>query len=165
VDESRVKIIYRAAHKATSMFARALVKQSGAIDGAIWSLTSSANYKGLVILDQACGTGAVTEALYDTFKSTHGQQGARPDWHLKYTNLSPLMLEAMEELAKSRNWANVDVAKSDILNNGLAAQSFDYVFACSSTYHAVFFTFSGPEVGNIIGSELDLLITSINGGA
>jgi SAM-dependent methyltransferase len=122
------KVIYRAAHKATSVFAKALVKQSGVIDAAPRSSSSSASDKGLVILDQACGTGAVAEALHDTL-------GARPDWHLKCTDLSPPMLEAMEELATSRNWTNVDVAKSDILDNGLDAQSFDYVFASFGTYH------------------------------
>lgn len=132
MEEFRCENIYRAAHKATSVFARALVKQSEVIDAAARSLTSSANDKGLVILDQACGTGAVAEALYGTFQSTHGQQGARPDWHLKCTDLSPPMLEAMEELTKLRNWANVDVAKADILDNGLATQSFDYVSASFS---------------------------------
>lgn len=55
------------------------------------------------------------------------------------------MLEAMEELAKSRNWANVDIAKSDILDNGLAAQRFDYVFASFSTCHVVLFTSLAPR--------------------
>lgn len=94
------QVIYRAAHKATSVFARTLVKQSGVIDAAAKSVSSSDEDNGLVILDQACGTGAVAEALYDIFDSAHGEQGARPNWRLQCTDLSPQMLEAMEEIGQ-----------------------------------------------------------------
>lgn len=108
-----------------------------------------------LILDQFCVTGVVAEAVYDAYK-TQGQQGARQDWYLECTNLAPPMLEAMEGLANSRNWANANIAKSSTLHNDLATRSFDYVYASLSAYYAVnSFGFSGPQVEHIIGSEMD----------
>lgn len=117
-----IKTIYRAAHKVTGPFAKSLVQQSGVISAA-----SNAGGDRLKLLDQACGTGVVAEALHNEFASAHAE-GVTPNWQLKCTDISPPMLESIGELIAKNKWENVEVANSNILDNGLDANTFDYVF-------------------------------------
>lgn len=114
-----IKSIYRAASRVTGPYAKALVQQSGIVKAL------SAGNRQLSVLDQACGTGVVAEALHGEFAAAGTTES---DWHLKCTDSAQAMLDAMADLVKEKGWQNVEIAKSDILNNGLESEVYDYAF-------------------------------------
>jgi hypothetical protein len=86
-------------------------------------------------LDQACGPGAIIEALHNEFASPATQPGMLPNWHLQCTDISPPMLDAIRESAEQNNWKDLEITQSNILDNGLLANTFDYVFASFGKRH------------------------------
>lgn len=114
-----IKSIYRAASRVTGPYAKALVQQSGI------AKALSAGNRELSILDQACGTGVVAEALCSELAAAGSPEN---NWRLKCTDNAQAMLDAMSDLVKEEGWRNVETAKSDILNNGLESDTFDYAF-------------------------------------
>jgi ubiquinone/menaquinone biosynthesis C-methylase UbiE len=114
-----IKSIYRAASRVTGPYAKALVQQSGIVKAL------SAGNRQLSVLDQACGTGVVAEALHGEFAAAGTTES---NWNLKCTDSAQAMLDAMDDLVKEKGWQNVETAKSDILNNGLESDVYDYAF-------------------------------------
>lgn len=114
-----IKAIYRAASRVTGPYAKALVQQSGIVKAL------STGNRELGVLDQACGTGVVAEALCGELEAAGTPE---KNWHLKCTDTAQAMLDAMSDLVKEKGWHNVETAKSDILNNGLESETFDYAF-------------------------------------
>ncbi|QKX57599.1 uncharacterized protein TRUGW13939_04717 [Talaromyces rugulosus] len=114
-----IKSIYRAASRVTGPYAKALVQQSGIVKAL------SAGNRQLSVLDQACGTGVVAEALHGEFAAAGTTES---NWNLKCTDSGQAMLDAMDDLVKEKGWQNVETAKSDILNNGLESDVYDYAF-------------------------------------
>ncbi|KAL4943326.1 hypothetical protein BDV06DRAFT_190276 [Aspergillus oleicola] len=105
---------YKLAEQLTSLFAGPLIAQSG--------LTSYPSSKPLTILDNACGTGAVSSALHETLSA-----GVKENWKLTSGDFSEAMVECSRERAREEGWVNSEVKIVDATDTKLESEAFSHV--------------------------------------
>lgn len=108
---------YRSAEKVTVVFARSLVEQSG-----ILSLLGEG--EPLSILDNACGTGAVSVILHEMLPDWKVKNG----WKLTCADLSEAMIDAVRAKIGADGWGNTDTAVTDLQATGFPAANYTHVF-------------------------------------
>ncbi|KAI1972891.1 hypothetical protein LOZ53_001968 [Ophidiomyces ophidiicola] len=108
---------YRISERVTVVFARSLVDQSGVI-------SDIDNEKPLCILDNACGTGALSLVLQETLRNRSS------GWKLTCADLSEAMVGSVAARIKEEGWKNTDTAVADMQATGLSANYYTHVFAC-----------------------------------
>nr|KMM64586.1 hypothetical protein CPAG_00938 [Coccidioides posadasii RMSCC 3488] len=106
---------YRSAEKVTVVFAKSLVEQSGI-------LSTAKEQTPLVILDNACGTGAVSMVLHDMLNDLTG-------WKLTCADFSEAMIDAVKDTIKHEGWKNTDTAIADLQETGFSTAHYTHVFA------------------------------------
>ncbi|KAM5469143.1 hypothetical protein MauCBS54593_004495 [Microsporum audouinii] len=109
---------YRSAEKVTIAFARSLVEQSGI-------LSIRTEEERLSILDNACGTGAVSAVLHEMLHDWKAENG----WTLTCADLSEAMINAVQEKIDAEGWTNTETVIVDMQKTGLPANSYTHVFA------------------------------------
>ncbi|EFQ99087.1 hypothetical protein MGYG_02101 [Nannizzia gypsea CBS 118893] len=109
---------YRSAEKVTTAFATSLIEQSG-----ILSIRSEE--ESLSILDNACGTGAVSAVLHEMLPDWK----TKCKWKLTCADLSEAMVNAVKEKIEVEGWGNTDTAVADLQETGLPASNYSHVFA------------------------------------
>lgn len=98
------------AHQGTVVFAKGALNFSG---------VEAKN--GIKILDVACGTGAMVEAVIDKF-------GPQCDAQVLATDFAQGMVDAVEKRAKADGWSNVQGQVQNAMAMTLPDSSFDAVF-------------------------------------
>ncbi|KAL2834442.1 S-adenosyl-L-methionine-dependent methyltransferase [Aspergillus cavernicola] len=105
---------YKLAEKATGLFARPLINQSGI-----------ASYqKPPVVFDNACGTGIISSILHRTL-SYQVRQG----WELTCGDFSESMVEYTHQRAKDEEWHNAEVKFVDAQETGFDSAHYTHIFA------------------------------------
>ncbi|KAJ6172340.1 hypothetical protein N7470_001407 [Penicillium chermesinum] len=117
-DENSVKT-YKIAEGASGPFGEVLIEQSGIVAEA------KANpEKPLVILDDGCGTGIISEMLVEKVDAQ-----AKSNWKLTCCDISEAMVEYTRRRAQSGRWPNVDFKIVDAQETGLASDYYTHVLA------------------------------------
>ncbi|KAJ5232680.1 hypothetical protein N7468_005636 [Penicillium chermesinum] len=117
-DENFVKT-YKIAEGASGPFGEVLIEQSGIVAEA------KANpEKPLVILDDGCGTGIISEMLVEKVDAQ-----AKSNWKLTCCDISEAMVEYTRRRAQSGRWPNVDFKIVDAQETGLASDYYTHVLA------------------------------------
>lgn len=125
--------VYAIAERLTIEIAGRLLRQAG-IDP-----DSKSNADGLVILDEACGTGVVSARLMETLSDE-----AKKTLDLTMLDLSPAMVDLVSKRIESNNWQthNVKVLHADAADTKLPSSSFTHIFLNIGP-----FIFPDPQVG------------------
>ncbi|KAK2836983.1 hypothetical protein FQN49_006527 [Arthroderma sp. PD_2] len=109
---------YRSAEKVTLAFAKSLVEQSG-----ILSIRRVG--EPMCILDNACGTGAVSVVLHGMLPDWKVKNG----WNLTCADLSGAMIDAVKTKIDAEGWGNTSTVIEDIQGTSLPAAHYTHVFA------------------------------------
>ncbi|RHZ64056.1 hypothetical protein CDV55_107177 [Aspergillus turcosus] len=105
---------YKYSEKLTGLYAQTLVEYSG---------VANPSQKPLVVLDNACGIGAVSSALNRTLDDE-----AKKTWKLTCGDLSEGMLEYTKQRLEDEGWVNAETKVVDALNTGLPDAHYTHVF-------------------------------------
>jgi ubiquinone/menaquinone biosynthesis C-methylase UbiE len=105
---------YKYSEKLTGLYAQTLVEYSG---------VANPSQKPLVVLDNACGIGAVSSALNRTLDDE-----AKKTWKLTCGDLSEGMLEYTKQRLVDEGWVNAETKIVDALNTGLPDAHYTHVF-------------------------------------
>ncbi|EAW13977.1 gliotoxin thiomethyltransferase [Aspergillus clavatus NRRL 1] len=105
---------YKYSERLTGMYAQTLVD---------FSSVAQPGQKPLVVLDNACGLGAVSSALQHTLDDE-----AKRNCHLTCGDLSDGMLEYAKLRAQEEGWSNADIKLVDAQQTGLPDAHYTHVF-------------------------------------
>lgn len=105
---------YRLAEQVTGPFARVLVDHSG---------VAQSSRRPLVILDNACGTGVVGDALYHSLDPS-----ARDSLELTCGDISPGLVKYIEEKIQDVGWKNAQARLVDAQDTGLPSHHYTHTF-------------------------------------
>jgi ubiquinone/menaquinone biosynthesis C-methylase UbiE len=106
--------MYRLAEKTTGQFADVLIEHSG---------LSSSSLDSLTVLDNACGTGIVTAKLMEGEALS---PPTRDRIDLTSADFADAMLEATENMAKSKGWP-IKTVKADAMDTKLPSDQFSHI--------------------------------------
>ncbi|KAL4931303.1 gliotoxin thiomethyltransferase [Aspergillus undulatus] len=103
---------YKLAEKLTGLFARPLINQ-----------TAIASYsKNPIILENACGTGAISSALHQTLPDQ-----VKQSWKLTCGDFSDAMIEVTKQRAADEGWQNAEVKNVDAQDTKLPSDYYSHV--------------------------------------
>ncbi|KAK9599540.1 hypothetical protein V6Z90_000973 [Aspergillus fumigatus] len=105
---------YKYTEKLTGLYAQTLVDYSG---------VANTSQKPLVVLDNACGIGAVSSVLNHTL-----QDEAKKTWKLTCGDLSEGMLETTKRRLQDEGWVNAETKIVNALDTGLPDGHYTHVF-------------------------------------
>ncbi|KAL5366302.1 S-adenosyl-L-methionine-dependent methyltransferase [Aspergillus floccosus] len=106
---------YKLAELVTGPFAQLLVNYSGVVQG---------TQRPLVILDNACGTGIISEALNRSLDSQ-----TKRDWELTCGDISDNMVQYMNQRIQGEGWPNAKAKLVDAQDTKLPSGHFTHIFA------------------------------------
>ncbi|GFF40742.1 demethylmenaquinone methyltransferase [Aspergillus udagawae] len=105
---------YKYTEKLTGLYAETLVEYSG---------VANPYEKQLVVLDNACGIGAVSSVLNRTLNDE-----AKRTWKLTCGDLSEGMLEYTKQRLEDEGWVNAETKIVNALDTGLPDAHYTHVF-------------------------------------
>jgi len=105
---------YRCIERITGPAGKLLIKQSGII---------SSKEQPLVILDNACGTGVISAALYEELDDTKKAQ-----LQLTCGDITSGMIEYMQHVITSKKWTGASAQYIDAQKTGLPSDLYTHVF-------------------------------------
>jgi ubiquinone/menaquinone biosynthesis C-methylase UbiE len=105
---------YKYTEKLTGLYAETLVEYSG---------VANPYQKQLVVLDNACGIGAVSSVLNRTLNDE-----AKRTWKLTCGDLSEGMLEYTKQRLEDEGWVNAETKIVNALDTGLPDAHYTHVF-------------------------------------
>ena len=111
---------YIVAEKITGMFAQPLIDQSG---------IATSFQKPLVVLDNACGTGVVSNLLNQIL-----HYKTRKRWQLVCSDLTQEILEYTRQRIQGEGWLNAKAKLMDAQDTGLPNEIFTHVFVGFGEY-------------------------------
>ncbi|KEF55254.1 uncharacterized protein A1O9_08908 [Exophiala aquamarina CBS 119918] len=91
----------------------------------------------LIVLDEACGTGAVAAGLMDTLS-----EEAKGKLDLTMVDLAPRMVDLVNQRIKVNEWQNVKVVLADAADSKLPSSHFTHIFLNFGP-----FIFADPQAG------------------
>lgn len=106
---------YQISERLTGTFAMPLVEQSGIL---------SSKERPLIILDNACGTGVLSDKLH---KSLDGE--AKSSMQLTCSDISEVMLEIIKRRINEEGWKNTETKIVDAQKTDLPSSHYSHVFA------------------------------------
>lgn len=106
---------YMIAEKITRYYTQDLIKLSG---------LSESSLRPLAILDLACGTGVVSDALHDMLDSQPEQS-----WELTCGDISAELTGHVKHKILERGWSNSTAKVVDAQNTELPTGNYTHVFA------------------------------------
>ncbi|KAL9030747.1 MAG: hypothetical protein Q9196_001151 [Gyalolechia fulgens] len=107
---------YRKAEIITGPFAKALIQQAGLMD--------ANTHSQLTILDNACGSGAVADALHHLLDSSTQKR-----MKLTCGDFAEPMVQAVKERIEENGWVNTEARLVDAQKTGLPDAAFTHVLA------------------------------------
>ncbi|GMG29074.1 unnamed protein product [Aspergillus oryzae var. brunneus] len=114
IHDKRFAALYELGGKITELFAKELISQSGLP----WS-----SQEPLVILDNACGTGAVSSVLHHTIGNDK-----KANWHLTCGDKSENMLHYTRQKMLQEEWHNAEVKIVNAQDTRLPSAHFTHIF-------------------------------------
>ncbi|EIT75172.1 hypothetical protein AO1008_07876 [Aspergillus oryzae 100-8] len=114
IQDKRFAALYELGGKITELFAKELISQSGLP----WS-----SQEPLVILDNACGTGAVSSVLHHTIGNDK-----KANWQLTCGDKSEDMLHYAIQKMLQEEWHNAEVKIVNAQDTRLPSAHFTHVF-------------------------------------
>lgn len=114
IHDKRFAALYELGGKITELFAKELISQSGLP----WS-----SQEPLVILDNACGTGAVSIVLHHTIGNDK-----KANWHLTCGDKSEDMLHYTRQKMLQEEWHNAEVKIVNAQDTRLPSAHFTHIF-------------------------------------
>ncbi|KAL4979592.1 S-adenosyl-L-methionine-dependent methyltransferase [Aspergillus desertorum] len=106
---------YQRCTQISGLFAKTLVESSGIANST----------PPLVIFDNACGTGAVSSALYHTLKD---EDQDISNWQLTCGDMAEAMLRYTEQRIKEEGWPNARAIVVDAQDTKLPSEMYTHVF-------------------------------------
>ncbi|KAF7159498.1 hypothetical protein CNMCM5623_004836 [Aspergillus felis] len=106
---------YKLGSKISTLFAEELVEKSG---------IARSGRKHLTVLDNACGTGAVSSTLHRALSDETTR-----NWWLTCTDVSEAMVEVSKQKMTEEGWRNAEVKVADAQDTQLPSAHYTHVFS------------------------------------
>jgi ubiquinone/menaquinone biosynthesis C-methylase UbiE len=121
--------VYARAEHLTGKYAERLLREA--------KMDQVASDQDLVVLDEACGTGAISSRLLDMLSNE-----SRSKLDLTMTDRSQPMIDIVHKRIEANNWQNIKVLTADAADTKLPSSHFTHIFLNFGP-----FIFADPQVG------------------